>query len=247
MSNGILLAGNVFIDILSESGDPTGWRGPINTKKLGIKSNSDSKPRVSSMKENFGQALDAVEVPQPTDIAWEFDDQPADLIAALLLGEQGALTESAGTLTDKAITLPINQRWVELGKINFTDVGFIVKQGATVLALGTDYLVDYAAGMVRAVIGGAVENGGAITVSGAHQAVTGVRITGGTKSQIKARIKLDGKNLTNGKKIKLLIPQCTLKPDSEIDFMGAEYVTGSLSGQITVATGQAEPFIYDEI
>lgn len=246
MSDGILLSGDVFIDLLTDAGVSTGLIGPINTTKLAIKANSESKDRNSTKKLSFGQALDSIPIPAPTEVTFEFDDQPADMLAALLMGDQSALTAAAGTLTDTAFTLPTNQRWVELGKINFTDVGFVVKQGATTLALNTDYLVDYSAGLVRAVKGGAVENGGAITVTASHQAVTGTQVTGGTKSQIKARLKLSGKNLANGKTVTLDIPQTVLKSDSEIDFMNSEFVTGSLSGKLILATGQTEPYIYQE-
>lgn len=247
MSNGILLSGNVFLDLLTDAGVSTGLIGPINTIKLAIKANSESKDRNSTKKEGFGNALDSIPIPAPTEVTFEFDDQPSDLLAALFLGEQSTLTSAAGTLTAADFILPAKQRWVELGQVNFTDVGLIVTDGTDPLALNTDYVIDYAAGLIRAVAGGAMDTGGAIKVTASYQAVTGTRITGGTKSQIKARIMLDGKNLANGKTIKLDIPQTVLKSDTEIDFMNSEFVTGSLSGKIILATGQTEPYIYTEI
>ena len=51
MSDGILLAGNIFVDRLNEQGVSTGQIfGPINTTKLGIKAEADSVVRTSNKK-----------------------------------------------------------------------------------------------------------------------------------------------------------------------------------------------------
>jgi hypothetical protein len=115
------------------------------------------------------------------------------------------------------------------------------------LALGTDVEMNYAAGLIRALPDGAMAAGGDITITATYLAVTGTRIKGGVRSQLKAKIKLDGTNLTNGKSIKLDIPQASLSPTSEIDFMASEFVSGSLGGTINLVQGKAEPFTYDEM
>jgi len=245
--SGLLLAGDVYIDLLDSTNQSTGLIGPINTQKLTIKNEAESKSRTSKKKGSYGQSLDTVTIPKPVEIEMEFDDQPSELIAALLMGESVALNTGAGSLTDADITLPANNLWADIGKHNIEEAGLVVKQGATVLTLGTDYEINYAAGLIRALSGGAVAAGGAVTISCTYLATSGTRIKGGVRSQLKARIKVDGKNLANGKNVKLDIPQASLSPTSEIDFMASEFVSGSLGGTINLVPGATEPFTYDEV
>lgn len=243
----LLLAGDVFIDILNEQNQATGLIGPINVTKFTIKNESEVKTRPSKKKASYGQALDTVTIPKPVEIGVEFDDQPSDLIAALLMGNAEALNQGAGTLTSLPITLPTNNRWVEIGHNNLVDDLVVSDLQPAVLAKGTDYEVNYAAGLIRSLPGGAMEAGGGITISGTYLATTGTRIKGGVRSQLKARIKLDGTNLTNGKGVRVEIEQASLSPTSEMDFMASEFVSGSLGGTINLVPGATEPFTYDEL
>lgn len=244
----LLLAGDIFVDLLDATNNSTGLIGPINTTKFTIKNEAESKIRPSKKKESYGNALNTVNIPKPAEVSIEFDDQPSTLLAALLMGDVEALNQGAGTLTDKAVKLPVKHLWAEIGHINIVEAGLSVSDTSpAVLTKGTDYEVNYSAGLIRAIPGGAMDAGGDITISGTYLAVTGERIKGGTRTQIKAKIKLDGTNLTNGKGVKLDIPLASLSPTSEIDFMASEFVTGSLGGTINLAPGKTEPFTYDEL
>ncbi len=245
--SGLLLSGDIYLDLLDASNKSTGLIGPINTTKFTIKSEAETKSRTSKKKASYGQSLDTVTLPKPVAVDFEFDDQPSELIAALLMGESSALNTGAGSLTDKAITLPANNLWADIGFNNIEATGLVVKDGATPLVLGTDFEVNYAAGLIRALPSGAVAAGKAVTITATYLAVSGTRIKGGVRSQLKARIKLDGTNLTNGKSVKLNIPQASLSPTSEIDFMASEFVSGALGGTIDLVSGATEPFTYDEI
>ena len=79
--NGLLVAGNFFVDRLNAQGQSTGIIGPINTTKLAIKADADEKVRGSRKKESYGQALSVVKIAKPAEVEWSFDDQPAELIA----------------------------------------------------------------------------------------------------------------------------------------------------------------------
>lgn len=246
--SGLLLAGDIFIDLLDATNQSTGLIGPINVTKFAIKNEAETKTRTSKRKASYGNALDTVNIPKPAEVSIDFDDQPSELLAALLMGDVEALNQGAGTLTDAPITLPTKHRWVELGKTNIADAGLDVTDTTpTALTLGIDYEINYAAGLIRALPGGAMDAGGDILVTATYVAVTGERIKGGTRSQIKAKIKLDGRNLTNGKSVKLDVPQASLSPTSELDFMASEFVSGSLGGTINLVEGKTEPFTYDEI
>ncbi|MDL3984581.1 hypothetical protein [Shewanella xiamenensis] len=245
--SGLLVAGNFFVDRLNAQGQSTGIIGPINTTKLTIKADADEKVRGSRKKESYGQALSVVNIAKPVEVEWSFDDQPAELIAMALLGDTQVVNSGSGTLTDEAVTLPDNQRWVQLPKTNFATLGFAVKKDAATLVLGTDYEVNYALGLVRALKGGAVEAGGAVTVSGQHNAISGTLVRGGIKAQTRARVFGEGTNLETGKPIKLDIFDASLKPTAALDFAASEFVSATLAGKAQLVAGKDHPFEYLEL
>jgi len=164
-----------------------------------------------------------------------------------LLGDTQVVNSGSGTLTDEAVTLPDNQRWVQLPKTNFATLGFAVKKDAATLVLGTDYEVNYALGLVRALKGGAVEAGGAVTVSGQHNAISGTLVRGGIKAQTRARVFGEGTNLETGKPIKLDIFDASLKPTAALDFAASEFVSATLAGKAQLVAGKDHPFEYLEL
>lgn len=247
MSDGILLAGNIFVDRLNEQGVSTGQIfGPINTTKLGIKAEADSVVRTSNKKGSKGQALDDVKIGKPTVVTWEFDDQPAEMIALALMGDVAAINDAAGTLTDEAITMPANQSWVAVPGQNFTN-DVVVKQATVTLAVGVDYEFNFALGMVRAIKGGALDAGGSITVTGSYNARSGKRINGATVSQTRLRIFGEGTNLANGKQVNFEIYDTSMMPTSELDLASSEFVTAALEGTAKLVTGKKEPYYIDEL
>jgi hypothetical protein len=245
--NGLLVAGNFFVDRLNAQGQSTGIIGPINTTKLAIKTDADEKVRGSRKKESYGQALSVVKIAKPAEVEWSFDDQPAELIAMALLGDTQVVNSGSGTLTDEAVTLPTNQRWVQLPETNFATLGFAVKKDAATLVLGTDYEVNYALGLVRALKGGAVEAGGAVTVSGQHNAISGTLVRGGINAQTRARIFGEGTNLETGKPMKLDIFDASLSPTAALDFASSEFVSATLAGKAQLVAGKDHPFEYLEL
>ncbi|WP_338728284.1 hypothetical protein V8687_10220 [Shewanella baltica] len=245
--SGLLVAGNFFVDRLNAQGQSTGIIGPINTTKLAIKTDADEKVRPSKKKDSYGQALSVVKIAKPVEVEWSFDDQPAELIAMALLGDTQVLNTGSGTLTDEAVTLPDNQRWIQLPKSNFAALGFVVKKDAATLVLGTDYEVNYALGLVRAVKGGAIEAGGAVTVTGQHNAISGTLVRGGINAQTRARIFGEGTNLETGKPIKLDIFDASLSPTAALDFAASEFVSATLAGKAQLVAGKDHPFEYLEL
>lgn len=247
MSDGILLAGNIFVDRLNEQGVSTGQIfGPINTTKLGIKTEADSVVRTSNKKVSKGQVLDNVTIAKPAAITWEFDDQPAEMVALALMGEVAAINDAAGTLTDKEVILPDNQSWVAVGGKNFTD-DVVVKQATETKVAGVDYEFNFALGMIRSIKGGSLAAGGSITITGSYNARSGKRIKGGTKSQTRLRIFGEGTNLANGKQVNFEIYDTSMMPTKELDLAGSEFVSAALEGTAKLVNGKDEPFYIDEL
>lgn len=248
-SQGILLEGDVYFDRLDDNGARTGLVGPLNTLQLAIETPTEAVTRTSKKKGSYGAALDEVIIAQPSQITMQFDDQPAELLAMALLGELEVLNQGSGDITAQDFTLPANQRWLELGKTNLATAGISVTDSANAdapLVLGTDVEISYSLGLIRALKGGAVESGGAIKVTAQYNAVSGSRIKGAIKPQVKAVLLLDGRNLATGAPVKLRVPMFVGAPSEAVDLMAAEFVSTTLVGKALLQTGESAPFYLDK-
>lgn len=247
--SGLMLAGDVYIDRLSDAGVSTGYLDPINTTKLGItQPDPDTKTRISNMKDTLGQALDSVNFPKPAELSIAFDDQPAEVLAMALLGSVVDYSQGSGSVTDEAVTL-LPGKWVSLAKRNIGATGFNLSKSSapgTPLTEGVDYQVNRAAGLIKAIEGGAISVSTACLADYTYAAVSGSTVTGGTRPIVKCKILVDGKNLATGKLCQLEIDEATLSPTGEIDLLNGEFVTTELKGTMTTKTGQTNPYRYVE-
>lgn len=244
--SGLMLAGDVYIDRLTDDGVATGYLDPVNTTKLAItQPDPDTKTRVSNMKDTLGQALDSVNFPKPAELSIAIDDQPASILAMALLGSVEAVSQGSGTVTDEAKTLVLD-KWVKLDKRNINSSGFSLATAAvpgTPLVEGTDYQVNRAAGLVKALNSGAAV---ACLIDYGYAAVEGSKVTGGTRPICKCKIFVDGKNLASGKLCTLEIDEATLSPTGEIDLLNGEFVTTELKGTMKTLDGMTNPYRYTE-
>ncbi len=247
--SGLLVAGNVRIGRLTDTGAFVGFLDPLNTTKLAItQPDPDKKIRTSRMKDTLGQALDTVFIAKPTEMTIDFDDQPAEILAMAMIGNIAAISQGSGSATDEAVSL-IPGRWVDLAHGNIAASGFNVSTAAapsTPLVLGTDYSVDYDIGLIKALEGGALSITTACLIDYSYAARSGKRVTGATAPTINCRILLDGKNLANGRACKLEIDYAVLAPTGDIDFMNGDFITTSMKGLLKTLPGQTGPYRYTE-
>lgn len=247
--NGLLCAGSLYIERLNATGVGQGLIGPLNTTKLEIKPTSENKPRLSKQVGTFGQAIDSVDIPGPTEIAIALDDQPTEIVELALQGTSEVLNAPAGTITAEVATL-IKNRWVEFSLSNVVAAGLIVTDTGNadaVLGLGVDFEINYQMGMIKPIAGGSIEDGGDIKITATSNAYTGTRVKSGGALGTKYRVLLDGKNLANGKPIKLTIGKCSLSPSNGTDFMAGDYVSTELGGKIEIGSNGVAPYFFDEM
>lgn len=244
---GLLLAGNFFVQRRAANGTLGAILGPINTTKLTLKNDADEKVRTSKKKDTYGQAAAVVTIAKPCEVEWGFDEVPAELMAMVLMGDVSVVNTGSGNLTDAAITLPTDQSWVELGHKNFATAAFVVQKDAAALTLGTDYEVNYALGLIRAVKGGAVETGGAVTVTAQYNAIAGTLIKGGIRAQTRLRIFGEGTNLETGKPVQVDVFDTSLTSKEAIDLAASEFVSSTLSGKAAIGPGKDSPYEYLEV
>lgn len=95
------------------------WAGPYECEKFEIKPNTELKEKVSKGRDTYGQVIESVAIPQPADLTVDLSEVNKESLAIALLGTVAALAQTAGTLTNEAITAKADS-WVELTKAALT-------------------------------------------------------------------------------------------------------------------------------
>src|ERR1700756_424199 len=96
--SGLILAGDLYLDLLDAAGNRTGFLPAVNCTQFAITEPSDLKQRVSRGKSTFGQALDTIGIKKPSTIDVTIDENTKEVFAMNLLGAISGLTKSAGTV-----------------------------------------------------------------------------------------------------------------------------------------------------
>ena len=108
--------------------------------------------------------------------------------------------------------------------------------------LGTDYDVNYVIGMLKVLAGGSIADGDVLHVSGTNNAITGTKISGGTKPNLRGGFILDGVNLDNERNLVVTIPLAVITPDSPIDFKSSDWASVTFSGRPILQDGAEAPY-----
>lgn len=121
------------------------WQGPYECNKFEIKPNTDTKEKTSKGRYTYGQVVETVAVPQPSDLTVEMGEVNKESMAIALLGTVAALTQTSGTLTNEAITAK-SDAWVPLSKAALTGsqtvTGGAVAASVTAAISGTTMTVS---------------------------------------------------------------------------------------------------------
>lgn len=239
-------SGNILIDVLTDAGVSRGFQIKGNATSLEIKPDSERKEQLGRGRDNYGQVIASVVIPKPTTIGIKLDQVDSELLAMAFSGESEAINQSAGSATDQVVVAK-KGRWVELGKINLTDVGLVVtNSGATTTYVkGTDFDINYRLGMICALDSGAITDGQELRVDYSWAAKTGKRIRGGTRSSIRASIKLDGYNRVDGKNVIVTVPLTRLNSSQAVDFLNGNWIEVPLSGVVEMRPDQTELYTVD--
>lgn len=250
MSGGLLIGGDYYLNPKDDNGNYEGLIGPLNTTKMQITHpEPEKKERISRRKATLGQALDTVYIGQPDEIEIAVDDQPAEMLALLFSAVSEAISEGAGSVTDEAVDM-IPGRWTRLAHRNLAASGIVLSTAAvpaTPLVEGTDYEVNHAAGMVRAIVGGAISTATACLIDYSHGAVSGTRYNGSRRTSVKCQVLMEGINKVDGKPCLLEVDEAVLYSSEPIDFASGDYITTTLKGTLLTLSGESEPYRYEEL
>lgn len=217
----------------------------LNCTKFDIDtSDVDTKYRYSRQKADYGSAKQIIINPKPMKITCELDDRSSIVAAYMFRGSEALNALTSGTITDEVQTLYLD-RFIPLAYFPVTAASVSVTNAAKNVTYveGTDYYLDYDAGMLMAISGGAISDAGSVKVNYTHPAKSAARkVTGGAVSQFKCKLVLAGQELGNtAKKGRFEALMVNLAPAGAYDLMSDSPQVGKLVGSFETLTGQS-PF-----
>lgn len=233
-------AAEAYVDILTDTGGPTGLSLKGNCTELTPTLETEVKEMTGNAPNNFGQVIASVTIPKPMKATIKFNQLDQDLFAAAFLGTTTALSQTAGSVIDQEIVATPG-KFVELGKYLVNDVVVKSEDGGTTYAENTDYAINPRLGMIAVVADGAIAAGATLKVSYSHDKLSGSRMAAMTKSNVRIRIKLDGQNFADGRRFVSEVYRMRLSPSSNFSLIGTEFAEVSFEGTLETPQGKAAP------
>ena len=236
MSDSFLGSGRVFIDRLSDAGVPTGLKIAGACTKFEINTESELKEQLSKGRDDYGQVLTSVTLPGKSNISLTLNQLDADNLAMAFLGSKTQDNQASGTVTSEAVTAHLGY----YSDLAFESVSAVVvkdETDTTTYNVDDDYTVDTRLGMIYAVDGGAISEGDVLHISYDYAAVTKEKIVGADSPILRASLILDGKNMVNGRNVRVIVPLARLKPSTAVDFLSDDFLPLELEGLCEIPDG----------
>lgn len=243
-ARGFLGAGDLYIARYDSTlGDFGQYVGPYNAEQFAITPNTNVKELIARGKANYGQVLESVPVPAAFDFSIVLTEVNQESLALALLGTAEDIATGSATVTDQ-VTIGHLDKWTKLLHNNISETGFVLTNSAasTTYVRGTDYIVNFATGMWKALSTGAITEAQSLKVDYAALAVDGVLIRGATQTQLRAKFMLDGTNMADGSPCIVTVHEAVMAPSGEVDFLADDFGRVTLPGRMKTPTGLLEPF-----
>lgn len=214
--------------------------GPFEVTIFAAKPANETKERQSNRLGQTGKTRGSVGRTLATELKIGFNAANADLYAALFLGTSGALSVTGGTATAESVTSMEHDKPYKLAHEN---ISALTVTGKT---LGTDFeIVDAKLGLVRTLSTGTIANNATTSFNYTYTAFTGTRVNIGTESKLDVKLLGNVKNRETGVSSRMVVPQVTLSPSSDINLIDNEYATAEVTGKCVLRTGEVADFYLD--
>lgn len=239
-ARGFLGAGDLYIARMVNGvwGDYT---GPFECEKFEIKPNVELREKVSKGRQTYGQVIETVAIPQPSDLTVDLGEVNRDGLTLALLGTTGSIAQTSGSVNNENAVAKLDA-WVQLSKAAISAVVVTNSGGTTTYVNGQDYIINAQLGWLKALPGGAITDNQPLLVDFSHAAISGTEIRGSTQAQIRAKFKLDGKNFADDLPVIVTVHEAVIAADSAFDFLSDDFASISLPGRMKTPVGFNEPF-----
>lgn len=231
-----------YLDILTDTGETTGLTLRGNCNQCSVKPNAETKELPGNGLDNFGQTIASVVIPKPMTATIKFNQIERSLFAAAFFGTDAPLAQAAKTGATATVTARAD-RFVEIGGGYNLTVNSVETAGGEALTAGTDYEVNARLGMIK-LLGTSTlaADGDTLTVTYDAPALSGGNaMKAMTKSNVRIRIRLDGRNYADGRRFVCDIYQMKLNPSSEFNFIGEDFVEVQFDGSLETPANRDTP------
>lgn len=243
--NGLLLVGTGYVRNRRISGSLKEQVGNLISLKL--KATSETKKRISRMKESAGSALDSVTIKDATEVVLGSDTFNKLTLAMALSGKSVEIAAEAKTVTDEVVHIVKKGAWFDLKNQNIDPATVTVKNKDNQKVEAESVVINETLGWV-AVKDDAknVNDDEDIKVSYKTKAGGGLQIDASTENDYDFEFWLDGYNQASNKNFMLHIPSMVVAPNGEIDWLSNEFASAEFAGTVVLADGNTVPYFYKE-
>ncbi|PJK00844.1 hypothetical protein CO641_02420 [Lysobacteraceae bacterium NML91-0213] len=240
------LEGGQMVPAIPEPTDPYGNQ-PIETNAFSFGYEAGDEVVVNSKRRGarFNQPLYSDQLPGATSLSIQLQEMPTLILAAVLRGVAVRDSMAAGAVTDEAMVMPADGKPLQLPHKYVSDL--VISKGGSALEAGTDY--SNAADVLRRgqvlATGAGLEPGDAITVSYAYPQLDATRIQGGHVPIQSFYITGDMEDRISGDEGELTVFEARLGVEDDIDWLSAEPLSPTLTGNLLVPPGAPAPYTFD--
>lgn len=240
--SGLLAEGTLYLN-RELNGVAQGWKQIPGVAEFSVTNKSDIKEQVSKDKGSYGQITATVAIPKPSELKVRIANFDRVSLAMALMGDEADLTTGGGTATAEPITAKLGQ-YVDLAHRNLTAASVeVTNVGATITYVeNTHYVINYALGMIQAIVGGTITADEAILVDYAYGAIAGFKVSAATRPQVQGALRLDGRNLADGKTLLINVDRALLVSDGDVNFMDDKFVEIGMTGRMETVAGKTTPY-----
>lgn len=235
---------DVYMDILDADGNPTGLALEGDCSEFTPKPDSDRKERIGHGRDNYGQVIGSAILPKPMTATIKMGQLSQALFSAAFFATSSAYSQASGTISPAISITAIHDKWVELGVEMVS--ALVVKDATdttTYTASGADpdYVVNTRLGMIKVLSTGSIADGAVLHVTGNKLAIDGTQMLAMTKSNVRVRLKLDGRNFDDGRDFITDVYQMRLNPTTEFSLIGEDYIDVTFEGTLETPSGKTSP------
>lgn len=243
--NGLLLVGTGYVRNRRISGSLKEQVGNLISLKL--KATSETKKRISRMKESAGSALDSVTIKDATEVTLGSDTFNKLTLAMALSGKSVEIAAQAQTVADEVVRIVKKGAWFDLKNQNIDPATVTVKNKDNAKVKAEHIVINETLGWVA--VKAEAENVNDeedVKVSYKTKEGGGLQIDASTENDYDFEFWLDGYNQASNKNFMLHIPSMVVAPNGEIDWLSNEFASAEFAGTVVLADGNTVPYFYKE-
>lgn len=243
--NGLLLVGTGYVRNRRISGSLKEQVGNLISLKL--KATSETKKRISRMKESAGSALDSVTIKDATEVTLGSDTFNKLTLAMALSGKSVEIAAQAQTVADEVVRIVKKGAWFDLKNQNIDPTTVTVKNKDNAKVKAEHIVINETLGWIAVKAEAEnVNDDEDVKVSYKTKEGGGLQIDASTENDYDFEFWLDGYNQASNKNFMLHIPSMVVAPNGEIDWLSTEYASAEFTGTAVLADGNTVPFFYKE-